>query len=84
MASDSPRYRTVQIRSADASRGFDPAALDLSLARALRPGDKIVSVFTLGKDVWGSDRVCALIELRHPSWEEANVGFTAQGSGGDQ
>lgn len=69
----SPRYATFLIREIGPTPTFD---VEGSLQKILRPGDRVVSVY----DCWlndGRKELEALVELRHPSWAEAGVGFVA-------
>ena len=66
MITDSPRYRIVFL---------NPDKVEFDIKRALRPGDRVVSVFSVHTDLGTSLR--ALIELRHPSWEAEKIGWVA-------
>lgn len=81
---DSPRYVTVPVSDAD-----NP---DESLRTKLRPGDRIVSIFPVRVEpkqysAWGREsggvELRALIELRHPSWAKAKIGWVAGDLWGD-
>jgi hypothetical protein len=74
---DSPRYRIISIST-------EHVAEDLQ--RALRPGDRVVSVFPVRAEpvrypefsstTSGGVMLNALLELRHPSWIAEGVGWT--------
>jgi hypothetical protein len=76
---DSPRYLIVSIG--------DPANVQKVLQQQLQPGDRVVSVYPTVAEPkrWsefavrasGGVHLAALIELRHPSWKEKGIGFTA-------
>jgi hypothetical protein len=76
---DSPRYLIVHVGN--------PSNLERALKSKLQPGDRVVSVYPytaepkrfseLSMRALGGVMLEALIELRHPSWKEKGVGFTA-------
>lgn len=75
---DGVRYRTIPVH---------PHHVDADLRDNLRPGDRVVSVFPRHIGPHGSEHplmLCALLELRHPSWAKEGVGWVAGESANDR
>lgn len=70
-----PRYATFRVPTC----GYDPD-VDKLIKTVLQPGDRVVSIYPIAyhkEGVYSTKPVVlnALVELRHPSWVEKNIGY---------